>query len=141
MLHQLLPTQERLSRILPRASSTCILPACVDLQDDLPHALVLCQGNDGVGIRVMECLRRYHPNLDVEAALRLELDVSEELELPLVWLMATVYQAVWKCRAEKAKVNLYDIRSTLEAQINLLRETRFSNVSTILDQLVVNHFL
>ena len=82
MLHQLLPTQERVHRILPRSSSSCTLPACVGLQDDLPHALVLCQGNDGVGIRVMECLRSYHPNLDVEAALRLELDVSEELELP-----------------------------------------------------------
>ena len=96
MMHQLLPTQERLSRISPRTSSTCTLPGCVNFRDDLPHALVFCQGNDGVGIKVIECLRGYHPNLDVEAALRLEIDVSEEMELPLVWLLSAVFQAIWK---------------------------------------------
>ena len=140
MLHQLLPTQERLARLSPNTSSSCILPGCVNLLDDLPHALVQCQGNDGVGLKVMECVRSYAPNLDVEAALRLELDVSEEAELPLVWLLSTVCQAIWKCRATRTKVNLYDIRSKLEAQINLLRETRFSNITIILDQLVINYF-
>ena len=140
MMHQLLPTQERLSRISPRTSSTCTLPGCVNIHDDLPHALVFCQGNDGVGIKVIECVRGYHPNLDVEAALRLEIDVSEEMELPLVWLLSTVFQAIWKCRATRTNITLFDIRSKLEAKINLLRETRFSNTSVILDQLVINYF-
>ena len=80
------------------------------------------------------------PNLEVESALRLEFDVAEEMELPLVWLVGTVGQAVWKLRADKSRVNLYEIRSQLEAKISLLRETRFESSAIILDQLVVDNF-
>ena len=83
MLHQILPTQERLARTTPRTSSDCLLPGCINLRDDLPHALVLCQGNDGVGARMMASFRSFSPNLDIGAALRLEFAVDEDVELPL----------------------------------------------------------
>ena len=72
--------------------------------------------------------------------LRLEVDVDEGLELPLVWLVAASFSALWKLRAEKTKTTLFEIRSQLEAKINLLRETRYSNTATILDELVTNYF-
>ena len=68
--------------------------------------------------------------------MRLELDVDQELEYPLVWLLATVFQAIWSIRVVKSKVQLYEIRAQLEAKINLLRETRYANSATRLDQLV-----
>ena len=140
MMHEILPTQERVSRTSPRASPACQAPGCGHGREDIPHALVLCGQNDGVGARLMACLRNCVPNLEVEAALRLEFDVAEEMELPLVWLVGTVGQAVWKLRADKSRVNLYEIRSQLEAKISLLRETRFESSAIILDQFVVDNF-
>ena len=85
-------------------------------------------------------MQNYLPDLDAESALRLELNVEEELELPLVWLLASVFLAIWKLRVDKARVQLYEVRAQLEAKVNLLRETRFRNSAEILDQLVENYF-
>ena len=140
MMHQILPTQERVARTKPKSSSSCSVPGCKNLTEDLGHALVLCEGNNGVGHRVLECLRKFVPNIDVKSALCLEIDVEEDLELPLVWMLATVFSAVWKLRIAKTKILLFEVRSTLEAKINLLRETRFSNAALKLDQIVDQFF-
>ena len=79
---------------------------CVDQLEDLPHALVLCQGNSGVGQRVINCLRNYVPALEVEAAVRLEFEAEEDMELPLVRLLATVFLSVWSLRLNKARIQL-----------------------------------
>ena len=89
---------------------------------------------------MMASLRSFSPNLDIGAALRLEFAVDEDVELPLVWLVGAVCQSVWKCRADKSRVKLYEIRSQLEANINLLRETRFSSSAVLLDQIVRDYF-
>ena len=89
---------------------------------------------------MMRCLRDYVPNMEVGAALRLEINVEEDLELPLVWLMASVFLSVWKLRVDKSRIQLYQVRAQLEANINLLRETRFSDKAIILDQLVASYF-
>ena len=67
-------------------------------------------------------MRNYVPNIEVGAALRLEFDVEEDLELPLVWLWASVFMSVWKLRVDKSRIQLYQVRAQL-ATINLLRET------------------
>ena len=99
-----------------------------------------CLGNTGVGQRVVRCLQSYNPNIDVKAVIRLEIDVDEGLELPLVWLVAASFSALWKLRMEKTKATLFEIRSQLETKINLLRKTRYSNTASILDELVTNYF-
>ena len=69
------------------------LQGCPNKREDLPHALVLCQGNYSVGIKVMDCLRNYCPHLTVE------LEVGEKMELPLVSCVTTGYSG----NAEQAK--------------------------------------
>ena len=139
MMHDILPTQERVARTKPRASSSCTMLGCtVVVCEDLPHALILCDANNGVGYRVLRCMQNYLP--DAESALRLELNVEEDLQLPLVWLLASVFLAIWKLRLDKARVQLYEVRAQLEAKVNLLRETRFRHSAEILDQLVENYF-
>ena len=116
------------------------MPGCHEAIEDRGHALVLCGGNDDVGQRMMRCLRNYMPNIEVGAALRLEISVEEDLEFPLVWLMASVFLSVWKLRVDKSGIQLNKVRALLEANINLLRETRFSNKAVLLDQLVASYF-
>ena len=55
--------------------------------------------------------------------------MDEDLELPLVWLIATIFNAMWKFRESKNKVEPYRVRAELEAKINLLRNTRFRNIA------------
>ena len=88
----------------------------------------------------MRCLQDFVPNITVDAALRLEINIEEEMELPLVWMLATVFQAIWKLRVDKSRVVLYEVRAQLEARINLLRETRFNSTANRLDQIVENFF-
>jgi hypothetical protein len=140
LMHDILPTQERVARTKPRASPACPVLGCGDEVENRAHVLVLCEGNNGVGQRVMRCLENFVPQIDVDAALRLEIDVEEDLELPLVWLMATVFLAIWKLRVDKSRVQLYEVRAQLEAKVNLLRETRYTRSANILDQLVDNYF-
>ena len=78
-------------------------------------------------------MQNFIPNTDVDAALRLEIDIEEEMELPLVWIVATVFQVIWKLRVDKSRVTLYEVRAQLEARINLLRETRYSSSASRLD--------
>ena len=140
MMHDLLPTQERVARTNPRASPACQVPGCAVVCEDRGHALVQCVGSMSVGQRVLRCVQNFVPNIEVEALLRLELDIDEEVRLPLVWLVATVFSAVWQLRLEKKQVQLFEVRAELEAKINLLRETRYSGSAIKLDELVENFF-
>ena len=140
MMHHLLPTQERVSKTKPGSVPACPMAGCAEQHEDLPHALVLCQGNSGVGQRVLECLKDNVAAVEVDAALRLEFEAEQDMELPLVWLLATVFLTVWTLRLLKAKIQLNDFRSQIEAKINLLRETRYRNSAGILDQLVKKYF-
>ena len=99
MLHQTLPTQERVARTSPKANSKCKQKECQrDQDEDLSHALLHCQANDGVGGQLLECLREVQPGLQSEAALRFDLQVEEDVELPVVWIIATVLKTVWNLR-------------------------------------------
>ena len=87
----------------------------------------------------MECLQDHIPSIDVMSALCLEIQADEELELPLVWLLSTVFLSIWTLRISKSKVQLYKVRAQLEAKVNLLRETRFKTSASFLDLLVAKY--
>ena len=71
----------------------------------------------------MRCLENFVPQIDVDAALRLEIDVEEDLEFTSVWLTATVFLAIWKLRVDKSRVQIYEVRAQLEAKVNLSKYT------------------
>ena len=125
VIHQLLPTKERVARTRLNANSSCKALGCQEnVEEGLTHALIYCQGNDRVGINLLEGLRGVQPDVQADAALRLEFKVVEDLELPMVWLTACVLRTIWNLRLSNTRVRHYVERSQLEAEINLLRETR-----------------
>ena len=102
IIHQILPTQERVACTKPRASPSCKMQSCQgEAEENLPHALVYCQANDRVGMKLYECLREIQPSLEVEAVLRLELEVEDKLELPVVWLIRCGLGYLWNLRQQK----------------------------------------
>ena len=135
--HKLLVTKERLNRTNPALSPICQARGCTgEAAEDLEHALVQCTANNNMGNALMHTLRLHHTDLPVDAALRLELAVEEEEELPLVWLLAATLLSIWEQRQASANVQPYLVRAELEAKVNLIRKTRYDNCATILDQKV-----
>ena len=121
MLHQTLLIPERVARTKPNQSSSCKLHECIpNLEVNLDHALIQCEANAWVGTQLLDCLDTIVPALSAEALLR--------LELPVVWLLATVLHTNWNLRQSSTRIRQHLVRSQLEAEINLLRETRYQKI-------------
>jgi hypothetical protein len=142
VIHQTLPTQERVARTKPRASPNCKLQGCsTNSEENLSHALFYCSANERIGLQLLDCLQEVQPGLQADAVLRLELNVDDELELPVVWLLSTLLRTLWGLRQSSTRIRPYLVRSQLEAEINLLRETRFSEAVPKIEELVENVFI
>ena len=130
----------RVARTRPGSSVNCKSKRCQNVVDSLEHALVDCQSNDGVGIILLNFIRRFMPGLQTESMLRLEIHADEDLELPFVFLISTVLSCVWNLRVSGSRVQKYLVRSQLEAKINLLRETRYFPAADKLEEFTLSMF-
>ena len=70
--------------------------------------------------------------------LTLNFDVEKEMECPMVWLTSNLLMKMWESRKEKKRCNPVTVRADLEAKVNLLRETRYSESVNIISQLLSN---
>ena len=62
LMHDLLPTQERVARTNPKAGAGCQVQGCAAESDDRAHALMHCLGNTGV-FAMGNLLRYYIGNI------------------------------------------------------------------------------
>ena len=115
LLHNILPTQERLHRANNDVSQLCKSAGCSQ-EEDLEHSLVHCQANQQVGRNLLEVLRLHQPNLTTASVLRLETEVDEEVELPLVWLTAAFYLSILEERKACSRVEPHLTKVQLEAR-------------------------
>ena len=51
-------------------------------------------------MKLYECLREIQPSMQLEAVLRLELEVEDKLELPVVWVIRCVLGILWNLRQQ-----------------------------------------
>ena len=130
MVHNILPTQERLHRILPSISS----PACTLCSSNnvcnLEHALFLCTFNNGVGQWLLQVLNKQLDQVSPEKVILLDLDIKDKLQLPIIWLVSNTLSYIWNSRLEKKSPSIFTTRATLEANIMILRKTRFSSAAS-----------
>jgi hypothetical protein len=141
LLQQLLPTAERVARILPNSSTTCT--RCFVRAgngeeerkevETLLHAFFNCEANNRVGQVLVTSLRQYIPSITPLQLLTLDFETEDSLEFPLVWVIASSLSSLWAARKERRRVELYNIRSELEASCALLRKTSFTNEETRTD--------
>ena len=119
LLHKILPTAERVSRILPKNS-----PICTKCDGNVPetiqHAVFDCHGNHQVGQVLLTGLSKYLPNLTPIQILTLNLDTDEDQEFSMVWSIASFLSSLWHLRQEKKRIDLVTIRSEMEATCRLL---------------------
>lgn len=137
VLHDLLPTQERVARTSQTINGDCklCLPH-VHAEEDLLHALVSCPSNQGVGHAVLHCLPTDN-RVDDYKALRLQIELDESLEYPAVWYLAVAWSSIWESRRLGRRPELYKVRADLEAKVSLLRETsRFKDAAEIITSMI-----
>ena len=136
LLHGLLVTKQRIHQFTPATAAVC--SHCVDqVEEDLQHALIHCNYNDGAGQSLLSVVQTHSPDVTAASLLRLELiNLPEDHELPMVTLISALLLAVWDKRLAKSRISLYDIRATLEARCQLLRETRYRNQADNMKDLI-----
>ena len=77
---------------------------------------------------MLSVAQQHIPDISTASLLRLELaNLSEDVELPLVTFVSATLSAIWEKRYTKSRIVLYNIRTTLEAKCQLLRETRYKD--------------
>ena len=81
----------------------------------------------------MNTVERHVPNLMPQQIILLNLNIKLELHLPVVWLIAQTLRFVWSCRLDKKPCNIKLTRSTLEANIMIMRKTRYTEVANIIE--------
>ena len=139
LMHQILPTQERVSRTNPATSPRCKLPGCSDATvEDLPDDLVYCSGNYGTGLKILDIARTLVPDAGAEHFLQLNFGVEESQELAVACWLAAGFMAIWNLRISGKRVDQYLIRAELEAKINLLCVTRFEWAAIILENFLID---
>ena len=126
LMHQLLPTENRLSRILPNSEANCKL--CADSAvADLIHCFFQCVTTREMGSWLLSTIAVYDSTVTPTKLLRLEFEVEASMEMPLVWISAHTLLYMWGVRCSGKTVNLYLTRAALESKISLLWETRYCN--------------
>ena len=134
LLHEILPTAERVARILPNHSPLCSLCHGENPTDEsLIHAMFLCNNNLGSGATLIRGIKKFVPYALESDILKINFDVEDEdLHFALVWSTASFLSSLWSQRTEKKRVNLIKIRTDLEASVRLLRESRLTTTVEVL---------
>ena len=137
LLHQLLPTQERISRI-GKTDSTCLL-CLLDTGHQL-HCFFQCPHNCIAGLGLLGWVQGLCPGLTEEDVLLLQLpsDLSPVSELAVVTVIATGLKYIWEARTIKKQIYLYQIRAEIEAKISLMRKTRWHIAGGIIESMLRN---
>ena len=138
MLHNILPTRERLHRL---GINNIASPMCCQcdqaVYDDLPHALVTCPQNTEVTDWLLNQLLRVSPNISPHQLVLLSMnDLHEEHELPVTWLISQTLSHIWSQRSIQKKPTLYQTRAQLEAGISIMRKSRFNECSKIIEEII-----
>ena len=123
LTHDILPTQERLSKTSHEISGLCKLCSS-DVIEDLSHALIECSANDQIGEQIVSVATRCSTN-DWPKIITLQMELDPSTELSVVWFLAVAWHSIWKSRSSSRRPERYRIRAELEAKVSLLRETRF----------------
>ena len=122
LLHQLLATQERLSRINQATSNICKAPGCSEDQtEDLSHALYYCSGNNGIGILCLDAVKAFIPNISIDRALLLQFEVESSMELSMICFLAVAWMNIWRARVDGKRPKLSSVKSEMESRISLWR--------------------
>ena len=123
MLHDILPTRERMHRMSLPGVPSAVCTLCLDNEEDnSEHALLTCSYIKVGADNLLLALQQEIPDMTLE---RIKfLDFRSDDLYPLTFLTATVLEQLWISRTEKKRCTWPSIRAQVESEILLLRKGR-----------------
>ena len=138
MMHNILPTEARLSRILKNSSAVC-RQCDIECIADLGHCLFECICSREVGVWLLSMFRKYDNEVNPLGLTKLDFNIDGAVEFPLVWILSNSLLFLWNMR-QKAKISsVFLTRASLEKKIAILRKTRFSNELVIIEEILASN--
>ena len=139
LLHCLLPTQVRVARLGAAANPTpglCL--HCQLEEEDATHAFFSCPHSNIAGLALLGWVQGAVPDLSPERAVQLQLgdDLPQEDELAVVYLLALGLKFIWEARISRKQIVLHQMRSELEARINILRKSKHKETAIKMNELL-----
>jgi len=121
--------------LYPNQSQNCKFCSAT-VNADLLHCFFYCEKTKLVGRWLLSWMSKQDSGVSAAGLLKLEFQVEESREMPVVWLIAQTLLYMWGVRANGNTVDLNTTRSVLEGRINLLRHTRFRNDYQLLKEII-----
>ena len=141
LIHCLLPTQDRVARLGAAEGQQPGMCLFCNLEiEDALHAFFSCPHSNVAGLALLGWVQGLVPDLSPEDALHLQLggDMAHEEELAAVYMLATGWKFIWEARVSKKQIVLHQMRSELEANIAILRKSKFREAAMMMQGLLNN---
>ena len=141
LLHNLLPSKERLHHLTPVTSPLCLCNT--GAHESYLHLFFQCETNAEAGQALLRCVRSYDSNLTDQKCLRLELAADEPFLLASTSLLATGLEFVWENRKLKKRTSPHSMRTELEAAVSIRRRARsrkLREAAEIMNNILNNFF-
>ena len=126
LVNDLLPNEERLSRILPHNS-----PLCTHCQNDTTgdslHVFFLCSLSQDLGGWLLRVVRKVDPTATPEAVLRLKITGGDAL----VWFTVHALTYIWEKRSNKKKAIKNEFISLCDATLDILPTSKHKETAML----------
>ena len=141
LVHEILPSNERINHLNPNSSSLCRLN-CGEVES-YEHLFFQCVSNSVAAEALLRCLCVYDQSLTISRVLSLNIQTDECFELAILSLLSSGLELIWTRRLERKSTNLVLMRSDLEWQVLLKRKSRnrrIGEAANIMLNIIENNF-
>ena len=121
MLHELLPTEQRLNRIGRNNEASCKYSCSGQPTADLAHCLLSCNLVKDVGMWLLQI----DTSKTVADILQFRLENEGK-----IWLAANVLEYCWNKRSEGKKAELVECIAKLKYDVSLLSSSKYLNIAS-----------
>ena len=126
LVNDLLPNEERLSRILPHNS-----PLCTHCQNDTTgdslHVFLICSLSQDLGGWLLRVVRKVDPTATPEAVLRLKITGGDAL----VWFTVRALTYIWENRSNKKKAMKNEFISLCDLTLDILATSKHKETAML----------
>ena len=124
MVNNILPTDDRLARILPNNTKYCKI-CSGNITGDLQHWLFQCSATIEVGSWLISLINRLSfSHTRPEDILKLSLECNTDFEDAIIWIIVNTLYIIWCLRSQGKSANVKLTRELLSQKLSILRETR-----------------
>ena len=125
LLHNLLPSEQRLFRLKKTQSPRYIL--CLEnLEDDIwQHSFSLCSFSNPAMEWMMKVIQSMDPTITKEKSIFLQIEpINKDNTLPCVWIISETLQYIWARRRSREPIDVVCMKASLEAKCHMLQQTK-----------------